>query len=829
MNLMNLMRKVFFIILVICLISIYFTGVAGAAESPGAGAELRFIIGQTTYQINGEIRNMDAAPVIREGRTLLPIRFVAEPLGAAVAWDNMEQKVTITLGDKVIQLWIGKAEALVNGSSVPIDPGNLEVRPLILQNRTMLPLRFVSENMGAKVEWREPDRSISVVRSSGGEEEEDEEKPELAEPQRPVIALFDAEPGSIFAGASTTLSWRILNATAVTLEGESVSATGSKNVSPAVTTTYILRATGETGESAISRETVIVSPSSLPEKPGRVLLPPGGLPGGIRIPGSAEEETEPTPLPGEIITGLRNVLGRPITLMPSREPIYTKIMLDSLYCMKESEWDHGTNSDEPYLVVTGFAGNPEPRSWSVGVIGPFDNVDSEENLRIDGGAGRVVFEGEVTPGSSIGFNVLAWEADECPGDTRSQIADRMASGIRSAFNSATEIFDFGLPDILQGFICRAIGEVISELSSHIYCLLGGGADDLVANETVTLSYEDLRAWAGDDQNMAMALDLDGGEAGHYLLRLHFEFERQASQSFRAKFTNWDDFAVGNLTGDGKDEILIAIDEDASGNDGRFYKYDSAGNLLGTFVAFYTHYDHVAIGDVVGDEYEEVIHACDDDGAWIRVYNTSGERLEESPRFRPEKFTHYDGLAVGNVLGDEKAEILVACDDDKKVYIYSGNGARLGEFGLSWNFDGCRYLADETRHDAFLVGDVLGDGYAEIVMIDQRGEHSKVYVYDAYGRELRAPFDVFFTPNDGAALGNLKGDAKKELLVAADGGDAENGYVIRLYDLLSGSQVGTRFWPCFTNYDGFTAGDVLGTGKDQLLLATDEDDRVYLYK
>lgn len=832
-----MMRKVLLICLAICLIFICFAGFTQPAQAAGGETLLRFVVGQTAYEVNGERHVMDTAPVIYGGRTLLPIRFVAEPLGANVLWEAAQRKVTITFADKVIELWIGQAAAKVNGTAVPIDPTNPEVKPLILNNRTMLPLRFVSENLGAAVDWHESDRSIVVARVSGEEEilpVEEEilqegEGPGPAEPLRPVITLFDAEPGSIVSGASTTLSWEVLNAAEVTLNDETVSAAGSRSVSPTATTAYTLRATSESGEAAESTETVIVTASLLPRIPGKIILPRLPLPGGIIIPEVPEEEAaEPTPMPGEVITAIQQVF-KPVILPTIKEPIYVKIMLDSLYCMNESDWDHATNSDEPYLVVTGFTGNTEPNSWSAGIVGAYSDVDAGENRRIDSGLGRVVFDGEVSPDSSIGFNVVAMEADECPGSTRSEISDKISSGLEDVLDAATGVVDLGLADDLQGLIVRGVSEVLGELFSTLYCLLGGGADDFVANETVTFGYDNLCAWAEESNNRAVALYLDGGGSGRYILRFHLEFEQQASQSFNARFTGWDDFAVGNLQGDAQDEVLI-VDEDAvGGNDGRYYIYNGAGSSLESFVAFYTHFDRVAIGDVIGDGYEEIIHACDDDDGWIRIYNTSGTELGEFPRFRPAKFTHYDGLAVGNVSGDDKAEILVACDDDRKVYLYGGNGAVLGNFNLTWDFKGCRYLDNDSRDDVFLVGDVAGDAYAEIVMIDCNGAHSKVYVYDASGTQLYAPFEVFFTPNDAATLADLTGDAKKELVVAADEGDGQNGYVNRIYDCAGRVQIGTRFWPCFTNYDGFAAGDVLGTGKDQLLLSTDEDDRVYIAK
>lgn len=177
-----------------------------------------------------------------------------------------------------------------------------------------------------------------------------------------------------------------------------------------------------------------------------------------------------------------------------------------------------------------------------------------------------------------------------------------------------------------------------------------------------------------------------------------------------------------------------------------------------------------------------------------------------------------------MLGDAKCEILVACDDDRKVYIYDADGVKLKEFGLSWGFSGCRYTDSATRHDPFVVGDVMGDAYADIVMIDQNGMESVVRVYDANGAEQRPSFKVYFTPYDGVTLGDVHGNGKKELLIATGDGDGRRGCAIRPYDVSTGSMVRYMSWPVLTKYDGFACGDIQGTGKDQVIVVTDEDNR-----
>ncbi len=135
-----------------------------SVTTPGNETTIKLAIGNTSYYVNGAQKAMDTAPFIREGRTLLPIRFITESIGANTAWNNDERKVTITLNEKTIELWIGQNYARVNGENKSIDPANTTVTPIIVEpGRTMLPLRFISENLGAKVDWDSASREVTVT------------------------------------------------------------------------------------------------------------------------------------------------------------------------------------------------------------------------------------------------------------------------------------------------------------------------------------------------------------------------------------------------------------------------------------------------------------------------------------------------------------------------------------------------------------------------------------------------------------------------------------------------------------------------------------------
>ena len=120
-------------------------------------------IGNSSFTVNGTSNTLDSPPVIKNSRTLLPIRAIIEALGGHVDWDATERKVTVILGSKTIELWIGKSIAKVNGIDTPIDASNPKVVPEIINSRTMLPLRFVTEKLGCDVQWDGTTKTITIT------------------------------------------------------------------------------------------------------------------------------------------------------------------------------------------------------------------------------------------------------------------------------------------------------------------------------------------------------------------------------------------------------------------------------------------------------------------------------------------------------------------------------------------------------------------------------------------------------------------------------------------------------------------------------------------
>lgn len=128
----------------------------------GTQTILVFTIEEREYLVDGLIQYMDIEPLIIEGRTMLPIRFVAEPLGAKISWDSASQKVTVSLDSTTLELWINNPKTRINGKEIFIDPENPQVMPILKEGRTLLPLRFVSESLGADVKWNTKLRTVSI-------------------------------------------------------------------------------------------------------------------------------------------------------------------------------------------------------------------------------------------------------------------------------------------------------------------------------------------------------------------------------------------------------------------------------------------------------------------------------------------------------------------------------------------------------------------------------------------------------------------------------------------------------------------------------------------
>ncbi len=122
-------------------------------DSPAAGGAQG--TGEISVVLNGRKIEFDVPPIIENGRTLVPIRKIAEALGAQVGWDPSGY-VTISNDEKYVLLGIGIKYANVDGEIKELD-----VPPKVVNGRTLVPVRFVSEAFGLNVDW--DDRTQTVI------------------------------------------------------------------------------------------------------------------------------------------------------------------------------------------------------------------------------------------------------------------------------------------------------------------------------------------------------------------------------------------------------------------------------------------------------------------------------------------------------------------------------------------------------------------------------------------------------------------------------------------------------------------------------------------
>lgn len=130
-------------------------------ESVLASTDASFQIGSTTFNVNGSVQNMEVCPYVKDGRTFMPILYVAQALGISsdnVKWDGLNNTVTLMKENKIVQLRIGSTTLLVNGAAV-----NIDANPEISNGRTCLPIGLVAQAFGVTVNY---DAATQTIRLS---------------------------------------------------------------------------------------------------------------------------------------------------------------------------------------------------------------------------------------------------------------------------------------------------------------------------------------------------------------------------------------------------------------------------------------------------------------------------------------------------------------------------------------------------------------------------------------------------------------------------------------------------------------------------------------
>lgn len=105
--------------------------------------------------VKGKHLGFDTPPVIKAGRTLVPVRALVQAFGAEVTWNPVNQTVTITRGDQTFILTLGETEVVVDDNTIQLD-----VPAQTMNGRTVVPLRFIAEQMGFEVDYEDGDITI---------------------------------------------------------------------------------------------------------------------------------------------------------------------------------------------------------------------------------------------------------------------------------------------------------------------------------------------------------------------------------------------------------------------------------------------------------------------------------------------------------------------------------------------------------------------------------------------------------------------------------------------------------------------------------------------
>ena len=112
--------------------------------------------------VKGQELKMDVPPVIKYGRTLIPVRAITNALGAQLQLDKETNTITITKDDITIVLTMGSGVATVNGKEVQLGaPAD------VINNRTFVPIRFIGETLKQKVDWDQDTGSVIIDDGSG--------------------------------------------------------------------------------------------------------------------------------------------------------------------------------------------------------------------------------------------------------------------------------------------------------------------------------------------------------------------------------------------------------------------------------------------------------------------------------------------------------------------------------------------------------------------------------------------------------------------------------------------------------------------------------------
>lgn len=140
-----------------------------------------------TVIVNGQTMSFDQPPIVRSGRVFVPLRGVFEQLGASVVYANGQ--INATGNGRTVSLTIGSTQATINGQSQILD-----VAPFLVGSRTLVPLRFIAQALGATVDWNDSTSTVTINGGGGGNRYPQQPPPE----RRPIALTYQWPTGTIY-------------------------------------------------------------------------------------------------------------------------------------------------------------------------------------------------------------------------------------------------------------------------------------------------------------------------------------------------------------------------------------------------------------------------------------------------------------------------------------------------------------------------------------------------------------------------------------------------------------------------------------------------------
>lgn len=124
----------------------------------GKSEPIILTIGQQQAFIKGKAVELQQAPIVKNGTTLVPLRFIAESIGAKVDWNSKQQSITLQLSGKTIILVVNSKYATINGK-----PIELPTAPIVQNGTTLVPIRFISENFDMDVAYSSVNKQVTIA------------------------------------------------------------------------------------------------------------------------------------------------------------------------------------------------------------------------------------------------------------------------------------------------------------------------------------------------------------------------------------------------------------------------------------------------------------------------------------------------------------------------------------------------------------------------------------------------------------------------------------------------------------------------------------------